>query len=307
MSRPDMSSHSNQELCVSCENIGIHEKAAKFCRNCVESFCQKCSKICHSVEALKHHEFVDIDDRLENVREMHLLRKMSRLVQCPSHPTKKIRFHCLDHDRFCCSTCAFVEHRTCSKVVEIAKIAGNVNEIEDIRQQVSKTSNDAIDAIAKLNDCAEETKTQEISVSECIRKMRGKIDKILNDFESKCNETTKVLATKETQRIYREIQRIQSEIKPLKEYAPLLDKAEAFGSTCHQYIAKRKCLDIVKVIEPSLHDLKRNFKSIGISFEEGELLKDLLNLCPDETIKLGRIREVKNEKPLLSIQNTNVN
>ena len=284
-------SSSTQEICVSCKNLGTSEKAVKFCRHCVDSFCQKCSIIFHSVEVFKHHEFVEIDYTLESVREIYLLREKSNLLKCSSHPTKKIKFHCLDHDRLCCSNCAFSNHRTCSKVVEIAKIPRNKNDTQDIKQKVSKISNDASDVIAQLTDTAEKTKTQESSVSEHLRQIRGNINNIFKNLEFKCTETAKLLTTRETQIIYKEIRKIQSLLDSLAVYASMLDKDDVDGSGCDHYIAKRKCLELLEIIKPTLMDLTQNSKIHTIACVYGTLLYDILNLDPNDTRKLVSIQE----------------
>ena len=204
---------SNQELCISCKNLVSSEKAVKFCRNCVDSFCQKCLKICHSVEAFKHHEFVTIDATLESVKEILLLCKMSSFAQCPSHSNRTIKFHCLDHDTICCSYCAFVECRKCKKVEEIAKLVGYGKEIHNMKVRTSHALKLADETIDKLKCCAEKQREKESSLTEYTCEVRGKINTMFDGLERECNKTVGDLTTKERWRIDNEIRRLKQRSK----------------------------------------------------------------------------------------------
>ena len=288
---------SNQEVeCVSCKSLGRSEKAVKYCLNCMDSFCHLCLKICHTLEPLRHHKFIEIDNTFDkSVNEVKLLRKMSSLALCSSHPNETIKFHCRDDDTFCCTVCVVADHRKCNKVVEIEKevIRENLKgEMACIKTSVSKVLHFANDTMEKLKACVETQQKQVDNVAEHITAIKDKINKVLDELEIKCNEKANNLTSRETLRIQDEIRRLGSEVESLETHATLMAKTDEYGSASQQYIATIKCQEKLKDFESFLMEMTSDFKSINISFQQEKILNDVLNIDLHRTTKLGSVEEI---------------
>ena len=302
------SSGAKEVECASCRSLGRSEKAVKYCINCMECMCQQCLNICHTPKPMRHHKFSDIGSQLDkSTDDLDLLQKMSTLVACPSHPNETIKFHCLDHDTFCCTHCIVVDHRKCIKVIDTEKqvIGGEVKgEMLKIKGSVSSALEEANDILEQMQLRAQSYDKQTLTIAETLNEIRGRINKLLDDLESKCNKTAKTLCINETLKIEHTMDRLKTEIAALETHASLVTKIDECGSASHQYIARITSKEKLKDFEIMLEETASNFQSSNVSLKQEKLLKMFFSLDENDIVKLGSV--VKSpDKPLSSQFNTN--
>ena len=105
-------------LCAACAVDGDYRSAVKFCLDCSQPICQSCVDSHRKIKMIQGHKLVD--NRNEDV--VKVAKTLSSCLACPNHANKTIEFICVDHDAFCCSTCATVNHRSCRHVKEVATL-----------------------------------------------------------------------------------------------------------------------------------------------------------------------------------------
>ena len=298
---------SSQEVeCASCKSLGRSEKAVKYCLNCMECLCQLCLNICHTLKPMRHHKFIDIGNTCDQSDDdINLLRKMSSLAACSSHPNETIKFHCLDDDTFCCTICIVADHRKCSKVLEIEKQIVEEKfkgEMAHMKDSVSTVLRSATEVMEQMQSRIEAKNKQTTSIAETITEMRVKINKVLDDFESKCNETAKALILNDTLKIQDQIGRLKSEIESFETHVSVTAKADESSSSSHQYITRIRLRENLKQFEIFLEEMTNNFHSINVSLKQEKLLDELISLDKNDTAKLGSVIETP-DKPLSSKYN----
>lgn len=299
----DKPSSSPEVECASCKSLGRSEKAVKYCLNCMECLCQLCLNICHTLKPMRHHEFIDISNACDKGNDdLNLLRKMSSLTACASHP-ETIKFHCLDDDSFCCTICIVADHGKCSKVVEIEKeVVGEAyrRDMAHTKHSASNVLQFAHEAIEKLQSGIKVQNKQADDIAEHMTVIRYKIIKVLDELESKCNTTAKDLTKRETTKIQDEIRRLKSEVESFESHVTLMEKTDKTGSASHQYIAKKNCQEKLRQFEDFMEETTRKFESIKVGFKHEKLLDELLNLGINDTTKLGSVRESP-DNPIITL------
>ena len=274
----------------------------------MECMCQQCLSICHTPKPMRHHEFSDIGSKLDkSTDDLDLLQKMSTLVACPSHPNDTITFHCLDDDIFCCTYCVVANHRKCSKVIDTEKQVIGEERKDDMlntKRSASSVLEDAKEIMEQMKSRKESCDKQIRIIAETLKEIRGKINKLLDELENKCNETAKALSLQETLKIQQKMDKLKTEMETFEAHASLVTKIDECGSASHQYIARIRSREKLKDFEIFLEETASNFQSMNVSLKQKELLNTLLRLDENGIEKLRTVDESPDE-PLSSPFNTN--
>ena len=107
------------DFCAACAVDGEHRIVVKFCLDCSQPICRVCVDSHRRIKQIQGHKLVDN----KNEDSIKHAKTLSSCLACPSHANKTIEFICVNHDVFCCSTCATANHRGCREVKEVAAIA----------------------------------------------------------------------------------------------------------------------------------------------------------------------------------------
>ena len=294
-SNGDKPSTTNIVECASCKSLGQTEKAVKYCLNCMECMCQQCLDISHRPKPMGRHEFSDIGNMCDKrTDDLDLLKKISTLVACPSHPNETVRFHCLGHDTFCCTICVVADHRKCSVVIEIEKHMLEEDfkdECTSIKRSASAAIQFANAAKAQMKSYIEAHKKQATSIAKHFAGIKSKINQILDESERILNGQVQALTERERKKIQDKIKQVGSGVESFEVHSVLMEKAIETGSTSHQYIAQIRCREKLKQFEFFLEEMTGNFESVRVSYRQTKLLDELLNIGLSETEKLCSVTE----------------
>lgn len=108
--------------CCTCLEDGRHQEAKKYCRNCSLFYCEKCLRTHNKIPSSRGHVVVDTQGSYKVCDDQTRLPT----ERCAIHSGKLVDMYCGDHDMVCCSECAAVRHRSCTKLERIQDVAKGI-------------------------------------------------------------------------------------------------------------------------------------------------------------------------------------
>ncbi|XP_060571863.1 uncharacterized protein LOC132730034 [Ruditapes philippinarum] len=157
-----------ENCCTPCGEDNINEEAVKYCPECDEYLCTRCTRQHTRRNATKTHKLVDKKDAK---------RSIAVVAKCPHHPERDIEMFCRTHDMVYCTMCIATDHRACEHVDKIeSKLTSNLNQTE-----INRLSDELTTAKETLINAKEKQKHNLASLEE----ERINIDKTLDDIEEK--------------------------------------------------------------------------------------------------------------------------
>ena len=281
------------EWCAACAVDGDCRPAVKFCLDCSQPICQTCVDYHRRIKLLQRDKLVD--NKNEDV--VKVAKTLSSCLVCPNHADKTIEFICLDHDAFCCSTCATVDHRGCRQVKEVAALAQIAPDISTMVTRLNDAKA-AIEGIVKLRQKNNDAIQEQVSkiIPKQIEEMKASIMKTFDELEKYLLRETKRLTgflrdyPKDS-----EIVRWQSRIKTITEASDLISAAQQNGTDVHKYIAARNTKKKLADIDVNICQAKElNLDSLSFSFDKMTFLQNASVVVTDDisvTKSLGDIEE----------------
>ena len=261
-----------RDLCAACAVDGDCRPAVKFCLDCSQPICQTCVDSHRKIKQIKTHKIVEKTEDAVKVAET-----LSSCLACPNHANKTTKFLCVDHDEFCCSTCATVNHRGCNEVQEVATFA---NASPDIRNSVKHLA-DAKSYIERLllfhQKSAKKIQLQASqTIPKQIQEMKACVMKTFDELEKLLLREPGKAADVKVSECKFEISKLQSHLQTVNHSTYLLSVAQEKGTDVHKYIAannvEEKLIELDDAIRQSSSQMRR--ESLCFSFDKGALLQN---------------------------------
>ena len=96
-------SQNKEPKCQLCNET----ESNKYCVECAQSICDRCSVIHGNATATRTHKVVDLQEMEES--QVYL---RSRPVNCDTHKEEQLKLYCYDCSKAICLLCSTVEHRS---------------------------------------------------------------------------------------------------------------------------------------------------------------------------------------------------
>ncbi|XP_060599640.1 uncharacterized protein LOC132753213 [Ruditapes philippinarum] len=158
-----------ENSCTPCGEGNINEEAVKYCHECEEYLCTRCTSQHTWQKATKTHKLVDKKDAKHSLAVVK--------TKCLYHPDRDIEMFCRKHDMVYCAMCIATDHRVCEQVDKIeSKLTSSVNQTE-----INHISGEIATAKETLISATEKQKHNLASLEE----ERINIDRTLDDIEEK--------------------------------------------------------------------------------------------------------------------------
>ncbi|XP_052252983.1 uncharacterized protein LOC127859520 [Dreissena polymorpha] len=259
-------------LCSTCEEKKLEESADYYCESCVKFFCSKCIDL-HSQLFTQHSPHGRGD-----MKKWPVAKKMEDfLLKCEVHKEENNEMFCEDHSQLCCNKCAFLNHRTCKRVILLSDL---VKSTPTDLKQVSVTIQTTLAKLKELQENQEDSIQSLLSSYDeqlhKIQENRKKIIAALNKLEQKTKQELKDTLTKLQAPLERDIDKcstLQDELKQLGEAIhDIGDKNKQELSL----IASIKCKEKIQQFEKYQ---KENFVEIksSISFQPNNKIVEYLS------------------------------
>lgn len=280
------------DLCAACAGDGDYRPAIKFCLDCSQPICQACVDSHRKIKMIQGHKLVDN----KNEDAVKIAKSLSSCLACPNHADKTIEFMCLDHNAFCCSTCATVNHRGCRQIKEVAALAQmspnttttvtHLNDakvaIEELVRLRQKNNNDIREQVSKI-------------IPKQIEEMKASIMKTFDELERYLLRETNRLAGSLRAPNDSEIVRWQSQLKIINEASNLISATQQNGTDVHKYIAAKNTEKKLAEIDDYICAAEQIIDSLSFSFDKMAFLQNA------SVVVTSNINEVAATKSLADV------
>ncbi|XP_052775969.1 probable RING finger protein 207 homolog [Mya arenaria] len=113
-----LKSSTDISFCDPCMLVNERNTARYCCIDCGEKICIDCEKTHKRFRPTRDHKVFELT--IDNQRsQLEQMQEIQKLLMCDKHSDKPIEFYCEEDEEVFCSTCAFIDHRSCSDVQEI--------------------------------------------------------------------------------------------------------------------------------------------------------------------------------------------
>ncbi|XP_052256838.1 uncharacterized protein LOC127862015 [Dreissena polymorpha] len=247
----DKGSDSIIDFCCSpCLEHKTDQWAELYCDTCQEFYCAECVTL-HGQLFLKHVTYGRGDTSKWPASKI----VQDFLLKCDLHEDKHLEMYCNDHSQLCCTICAFLNHRLCTKVTLISESARGP--LPDL-QQLSRNIQTILEEVKKLeNHWNTNMLTLQASYDKLldeIRDTRQTINIILDKIEKNTVQELDDKMTSLKAPIKTDLDnciKLKNELKQLSgAINDIIDKGKAELT----FIASKKCLEQVKQSETYLKE-----------------------------------------------------
>jgi len=289
-------------LCAPCLRTNTEVDAKRFCYDCQEYQCKKCSKKCRQSHALFKAVSGQKLQRIKERNAFSLSVDMKGLDICKQH-NKPLQYVCVDHDQLCCSTCKAVLHQDCNEVKEIGNVAREekVN-IGAIKSELRELENCATNLLGELEDISDDVRYKleptleiiETAEQAMIAKFKDLKAKIKTEFSEFKNKTLKENQDKMT--TDKEI------LEELQCFETLFTSVYEYGTDEQRYIAARVVNEQTTQYKSEVEIQQRELYKFEPSIDCSEELTNLLE--SDRVLATLHINKVS-LNPESCLQDTN--
>ena len=261
-----------RDLCGACAVDREYRLAKKYCLDCSQPICQLCVDSHRRIKMLQGHKLVD--NRNEDA--VKIAETLSLCLVCPSHADKKIEFACLDHEAFCCSTCATVNHRGC-QITEVVALAQTAPDICPTMKHITEAKA-YLDVIIKFRQKNHNELLQQVGqiIPKQIQEMKASVMKAFDELEKHLIKETRSTADSKIAQFSSDIAKLQAYIETVDKGAKSLTVAQQNGTDVHKFIAaktvERQLAEIDNVICQARGQLKS--EHLSFSFDKETLLRN---------------------------------
>ena len=299
----------NDTFCISCKDVDLSVPAEKYCVDCEESLCERCSRIRHRTKVLKEHSLFHLklekDDRKDD-RQGKLIRMLTESLKCNKHPEKAVSHICRDENTLCCSDCLIDNHhRHCDTIDKLENEAikdESNSKVKQIKNQMEWFASQikVITDFKKTNVADIKRKSEEIT--DQLTEIRTKLITVLDAVEENVNLQAKAFVKKVAIESEEETAKLNSSNKKLQEYVAFIDSIENLGSSTKLYIVLEKLTSnmdetrkaILEIAETcAVHEIELKFESI---------LEKLLDVNPNDTDRLVSVTKKVSEHTVPSLK-----
>ncbi|XP_052246553.1 transcription intermediary factor 1-alpha-like [Dreissena polymorpha] len=236
--------------CSPCLEHKIDQWAELYCDTCQKFYCAECATL-HGQLFGKHVTY----GRGDTSKWPASKEVQDFLLKCDLHEDKHLEMYCNDHSQLCCTNCAFLNHRLCTKVTLISESARGP--LPDL-QQLSRKIQTILEEVKKLeNHCNTNMLTLQASYNKLldeIRDTRQTINIILDKIEKNTIQELDDKMTSLKASIKTDLDnciKLKNELKQLSgAINDIIDKGKAELT----FIASKKCLEQVKQSETYLKE-----------------------------------------------------
>ncbi|XP_076117532.1 uncharacterized protein LOC143085186 [Mytilus galloprovincialis] len=172
-----------QQDCGACKRHQQQSMAKFWCKECDETFCEKCNTMHTWMKLSSTHLVVALEELESNTSgiDLHAVSE-----QCNTHPQNNIELFCFNHEQLCCIQCVSLNHRSCENVKSIEEITGSDDVCDTLHDKLESIKYAAIKLLKEkeqqksnfkaMTDITEEEATQ------CLEMVKSSLDRLFETF-----------------------------------------------------------------------------------------------------------------------------
>ena len=279
-------------LCDPCNYEGSKVEAVKFCSDCKEWLCPKCTDSHKKFKVLRNHKLLS----LAQVPRQAVEAGKYCVVLCENCKNDKVTDYCEQHNAVVCQACTSVKHRNCSlKSTNEKGLSYDRRNLDLVAKRVTEAE-DKLDKFhsERKTDLQKLSSLRYTSVKE-IKTFQEEILKWLNNLEQTAEQELDDFASGEWKKLERDISASSTTKRMLGTDSKLIKDALKTSVTGEMFAVDVKVTNRLKEYEQVLKDLYQEAKAPLITFSRNKQLTDMLN----EIEKLGNVTvdQIQTYKP----------
>jgi hypothetical protein len=252
------------DLCDLCLESNKTVHAEKYCSECEQKLCAKCTESHRRFKSLNSHHVIDLSSVGARILP-------SSKLNCEIHTDVQIDYFCSQHDVVCCRACIPDSHSSCTAVMLLdfaSKDVKNSSLLSDtLKEQDNMTK--TLQKIAGNRDDNKQLLEQKKSlIIKQISAVISKLLKHLDDIEERLITEVESVQEKNEEKIKREKHEISELTSVLKENKQELEFLKHHGSNNQIFLALRKQITNAQKADHKIHDMTSAINEIDMEFEE---------------------------------------
>ena len=279
-------------ICDPCDYEGSKVEAVKFCSDCKEWLCHKCTDSHKKFKATRNHKILSV----AQVPRKAVGASKSCIVLCENCQNVEVTDYCEQHHAVICQACRSVKHRKCNpKSVSEKGQSYDRNKFDFIVKRAKETE-EKIDKFHRERkaDFQKLSSLRETCAKE-IRTFREEVVKWLNKLEQTAMQELNDFAADEQEKLERDISTSTTTKQMLETDSKLIKDVMETSVTGEMFAADVKVTNRLKEYEQVLQDLYQEAKTPLMTFTRNKQLTDMQN----QLDKLGNLTvdQIQTYKP----------
>ena len=280
------------KLCDPCNYVGSKVEAVKFCSDCKEWLCHKCTDSHKKFKASRNHKILSV----AQVPRQAVGASKSCIVLCENCQNVEVTDYCEQHNTVICQACRSVKHRKCNpKSVSEKGQSYDRNNFDFIVKRAKETE-EKIDKFHRERkaDFQKLSSLRETCAKE-IRTFREAVVKWLNKLEQTATQELNDFAADEQEKLERDISAATTTRQMLEADSKLINDVMETSVIGEMFAVDVKVTNRLKEYEQVLHDLYQEATTPLMSFTRNKQLTDMLT----QLEKLGNVTvdQIQTYKP----------
>ena len=296
----------SNELCVSCKDEGASVLAEKYCVDCGEGVCAKCSRIRHRPKLFRDHAIIDLEASTKtNYDNDSTLHALSEYLRCSDHPNKCVSFVCMDDNILCCTECVIENHRYCDTVEKIESLSSK----SENESTITKTKGRVEDTVSQIKDLIDfkkqngsdnvtEVKKKAEMLTDTVKEIRTKINTLFDVLEERIASKAKAISKKCGMEVEEDSSKLKDISKTLTEHITVIDHAVTVASDNQTYVILRNLAIKIEEAAMSFSEACQNCCRHGMDLKIQPILQNLCELGTNDTDQLAEVTEEFEKTPL---------
>ncbi|KAK3579744.1 hypothetical protein CHS0354_002393 [Potamilus streckersoni] len=290
----------SEDYCDRCKAENDNSTlATSFCVVCKEHFCDGCVKSHKSFKALNNHRIIQKNDP-----SIKLMSSLRHVLNCAKHPEKDLDHFCRDHNCACCAICTEMLHRGCPNALKLLSYAQEKLQITSSREILSSLHEVESQLLRFIDTNEKQIHLLQEKVKDLpdeIRKMRVKINEILDVLEKRIVAQGDKIFQEESNKFQENNQRCKSLVASIQLSTLVLETASKHGTDIQNYLTQQTIAHKLDRMKEEVLNNYMKTKTVDIALKFHQIFHDLLLLNERKMLELD-VKDVT--KPIPSYSKT---
>jgi hypothetical protein len=252
------------DLCDLCLESNKTVHAEKYCSECEQKLCAKCTESHRRFKSLSSHHVIDLSSVGARILP-------SSKINCEIHTDVQIDYFCSQHDVVCCRACIPDSHSSCTTVILLdfaSKDVKNSSLLSDTLKELDNMTKTLQKIAGNRDDNKQLLEQKKSLIIKQISAAKSKLLKHPDDIEERLITEVESVQEKNEEKIKREKHEISELTSVLKENKQELEFLKHQGSNNQIFLALRKQITNAQKTDHKIHDMTSAINEIDMEFEE---------------------------------------
>ena len=263
--------------CDPCSRVDESSSATRWCVDCEDALCINCVKAHKGNKASTNHHVIDIDAISTLPAEA-----LKTQTKCSRHPDYIMDFFCTQHQINCCGNCIPDMHRSCDRVMPLAKASENAKTsflFHDILDGMKYVQLTLKKVVQNRQENKDRMKIEEKAIVRNISAFKASVIKKLNELEKSALLELQTVSQDSIGQMVKEETKVNNSVSLIDKHLQQLDFLTKNGSNQHVFLLLHQLLPILSKEHAHLEEMITNHPDVSLVYEQPEyLLSDIETL-----------------------------